>query len=175
MYIYPREKLETEFDRLILPLLTISDSILDGAKYNAQSSLIALRLSDLFLMSEIDEIPLFTMVIDIILDNPLTDQIWCPVEVIQVDFMQGKFELMLQPMSYTSDLDDLHKSPLTRDLGLVPTRYSYDDSQGEGAALNCPREGIVTKDLYWGNTRWEYKNSNLGFESLQGTTYILIR
>jgi len=56
-------------------------------------------------------------------------------------------------MLYVSDLDELHKSLLIRDLGLVPTRYSYDDSQGEGAALNHPQEGIVTKDLYWGNTR----------------------
>ena len=84
-----------------------------------------------------------------------------------------KFELMLRLVSYTSDLDDLHKSPQTRDLGLVPTRYSYEGSQGEGAALNRPLDGVVTKDSYWGNTRWEYKNSNLGFKSLQGTTYIL--
>jgi len=41
-------------------------------------------------------------------------------------------------MSYVSDLDDLHKSIPMRDLGLVPTRYSYDDSQGEGATLNRP-------------------------------------
>ena len=52
-------------------------------------------------------------------------------------------------MSYMSDLDDLHKSLLMRDLGLVPTRYSYGDSQGEGATLNHPLEGIVTKDSYW--------------------------
>src|SRR6266404_2259532 len=52
---------------LILPPLTISDSILNGAKYNAQSLLIALRLPDFFLMSEIDEIPLFSMIIDVIL------------------------------------------------------------------------------------------------------------
>ncbi len=57
----------------------------------------------------------------------------------------------------------------------MPTRYSDKDSQGEGAALNHPQEGIVTKDSYWGNTRWEYKNLNLGFESLQDTTYILVR
>ncbi len=57
---------------------------------------------------------------------------------------------MLRPMSYVSDLDNLHKSRLIRDLGLVPTRYSYNGSQGEGAALNNPLEGIVTKDLYWG-------------------------
>ncbi len=46
---------------------------------------------------------------------------------------------MLQPMLYTSDLDKLHKSQRTRDLGLVPTRYSYDGAQGEGAALNHPQ------------------------------------
>ena len=30
------------------------------------------------------------------------------------------------------------------------TRCSYGDSQGEGAALYHPREGIVTTDLDWG-------------------------
>src|SRR6266404_9403887 len=89
---------------------------------------------------------------------------------------KGKFELMLQPMLYTSDLDNLHKSQQTRDLGLVPTRFSQDGAQGEGAALNRPQEGKVTRDfVLGGNTRWEYKNSNLGFESLQSTTYILLR
>src|SRR6266404_4490794 len=57
----------------------------------------------------------------------------------------------------------------------TPTRYSYDSSQGEGAVLNRPREGIVTKDSDWGNVKREYKNSNLVFESLQVTTYILVR
>ena len=64
---------------------------------------------------------------------------------------------------------------VTRDLGLVPTRYSYGDSQGEGAALNRPLQGIVAKDSDWGNVKREYKNSNLGFKSLQVTTYILGR
>src|SRR6266403_682217 len=72
--------------RLFLPLLTVSDSVTYGAKYDAQSLLIVLRLSDLFLMSEIDEIPLFAMVVDVVLDNPLTDQIWCPVDVILQQF-----------------------------------------------------------------------------------------
>ena len=88
---------------------------------------------------------------------------------------KGKFELMLRLMSYASDLDDLHKSQRTRDLGLVPTRFSYGGLQGEGAVLNRPREGIVTKDSDWGSVKREYKNSNLGFEFLQGTTYILSR
>ena len=82
---------------------------------------------------------------------------------------------MLRLKLCASDLDDLHKSQQIRDLGLVPTRYSQGDSQGEGAALNRPLEGIVTKDSDWGNVKREYKNSNLGFESLQGTTYILVR
>ena len=56
----------------------------------------------------------------------------------------------------------------------MPTRYSYGGSQGEGAALYRPLEGIVTKDSDWGNVKREYKNLNLGFESLQVTTYILI-
>ena len=33
------------------------------------------------------------------------------------------------------------------DPGLMPTGFSYGDSQGEGAELNRPLEGIVTKDL----------------------------
>ena len=56
----------------------------------------------------------------------------------------------------------------------MPTRYSYGGSQGEGAGLNRPLEGIVTKDSDMGNTKREYKNSNLKSEYLQGTTYILI-
>ena len=31
----------------------------------------------------------------------------------------------------------------------MPTRYSYGGSQGEGAALNRPLKGIVTKDSDW--------------------------
>ncbi len=57
----------------------------------------------------------------------------------------------------------------------MPTRFSYDGSQEEGAMLNRPVEGIVTRDLIRGNTRCEYKNSNLKSEYLQGTTYILGR
>ena len=54
-------------------------------------------------------------------------------------------------------------------------KVQYGGSQEEGAVLNRPVEGIVTKDLDWGNTKRKYKNSNLGFELLQSTTYILIR
>ena len=57
----------------------------------------------------------------------------------------------------------------------MPTRYRYGDSQGEGAALNRPLEGIVTRDSDWDNVKREYKNSNLGFELLQVTSYILLR
>ena len=32
----------------------------------------------------------------------------------------------------------------------MPTRYSYGGSQGEGAVLNRPLEGVVTKDFDWG-------------------------
>ncbi len=53
-------------------------------------------------------------------------------------------------MSYMPDLGDLHKSQWTRNLGLVPTRYSYGGLQGEGATLDLPLEGVVTKDSYWG-------------------------
>jgi len=55
--------------------------------------LIALRLSDLFLVSEIGEVSLLMVIVDIVLDDPLTDQIWCPVDVIQVDFVQGEVQV----------------------------------------------------------------------------------
>ncbi len=90
--------------------MTISDSVPYGAKYDAQSSLISLRLPDFFLIEEIRKIPLFMVIIDIVLGDPLANNIRVTIEVIQVDFMQGKFELMLRPVSHTSDLDDLHKS-----------------------------------------------------------------
>ena len=61
-----------------------------------------------------------------------------------------KFELMLQPMLYTSDLDKLHKSQWTRDLGLVPTRYSKRVHKGREPRSTVHLEGIVTKDSYWG-------------------------
>ena len=32
----------------------------------------------------------------------------------------------------------------------MPTRFSQDDAQGEGAMLNRPQRGIVTKDSYLG-------------------------
>ncbi len=65
---------------------------------------------------------------------------------------------MLRLKSCVSDLDDLHKSQWTRDLGLVPTRFSQDDAQGEGATLNRPQEGnshkgLVIGELQDGSTR----------------------
>ena len=78
---------------MILPPLTISDSVPDGAKYNAQSSLIVLRLPDFLLVSEICEVPLFAVVVDIVLGNPLTNNVRVTVEVIQVDFMQGEVQV----------------------------------------------------------------------------------
>ncbi len=56
-------------------------------------------------------------------------------------------------MLYVSDLDKCAQVTMTRDLGLMPIRYSYDDSQEEGATLYHPIKGIVTKDSDWGNTR----------------------
>src|SRR6266404_6609833 len=81
--------------RLILPPLTISDSVLNGAKYNAQSSLVTLRLSDLFLITEVCEVSLLAMIIDVVLDDPLMNQVWCPVDIIlrQFDFMQGEVQV----------------------------------------------------------------------------------
>ncbi len=78
-------------------------------------------------------------------------------------------------MLYASDLDELHKSQRTRDLGLVPTRYSYGVHKGREPHSTVHKRGIVTKDSYWGNTRWEYKNLNLKSKYLQCTTYILVR
>ena len=75
---------------MILPLLTISNSVPNGAKYYAQSSLIALSLLDFFLIEEISEVPLFSMIIDVILANPLMDNMRVPIEVIQFDFVQGE-------------------------------------------------------------------------------------
>src|SRR6266404_4616640 len=65
-----------------------------------------------------------------------------------------KFELMLRPMSYASDLDDLHKSQWTRDLGLVPTRYSYYGAQGGGSRARLSMRGNSHKGLVFGDTRW---------------------
>ncbi len=70
--------------------MTVSDSIAYGAKYDAQSSLIALRLSDLFLIQEIPSIPLFTMNVNVVLDHPLLGNIGVPIEVVQGDFVQGE-------------------------------------------------------------------------------------
>ncbi len=78
--------LSLSFLHLFLPPLTISDSILNGTKYNAQLSLIILRLSDLFLISEICEVSLLAVIVDIVLDDPLTDQVWCPVDVVLRQF-----------------------------------------------------------------------------------------
>src|SRR6267378_2998278 len=76
--------------RLFLPLLTVSDSVTYGAKYDAQSSLIALRLSDFFLIKEIPSISFFTVNVDVVLDDPLLGDVWMPIEVVQGDFVQGE-------------------------------------------------------------------------------------
>jgi len=52
--------------------------------------LIALSLLDFFLIEEISEVPLFSMIIDVILANPLMDNMRVPIEVIQFDFVQGE-------------------------------------------------------------------------------------
>ena len=70
--------------------------------------------------------------------------------VILPTVIVGGCDWMLRPMSYVSDLDELYKSQQTRDLGLVPTRYSYDDSHEEGAALNHPIEGDGHRGLGFG-------------------------
>ncbi len=57
-------------------------------------------------------------------------------------------------MSYVSDLDDLHKSQWTRDLGLVPTRYSYYGAQGGGSRARLSMRGNSHKGLVFGDTRW---------------------
>jgi len=55
--------------------------------------LIALRLPDFFLIQEIGEVPLFMVIIDIVLDNPLSNDIRVTVEVVQFDFMQEEVQV----------------------------------------------------------------------------------
>jgi len=50
--------------------------------------LIALRLSDFLLISEVHEVSLFSIVIDVILAYPLTDDVRVPIEIVQFDFVQ---------------------------------------------------------------------------------------
>ena len=75
---------------MFLPLLTVSDSVTYGAKYDAQSSLVALRLSDFFLIEEIPSISFFTVNVDVVLDDPLLGDVGVPIEVVQGDFVQGR-------------------------------------------------------------------------------------
>ena len=75
---------------MFLPPLTVSDSITYGAKYYAQSSLIALRLPDFFLKKIIPAIPLFLVNVDVVLDHPLLGDVGVPIEVVQGDFVQGR-------------------------------------------------------------------------------------
>ena len=35
------------------------------------------------------------MNVDVVLYDPLLRNVWVPIEVVQCDFVQGKFELML--------------------------------------------------------------------------------
>ena len=64
-------------------------------------------------------------------------------------------------MSYASDLDDLHKSQQTRDLGLVPTRYSYMVHKGKEPCSTVLERGIVTKDLYLGKHKMRVQELEL--------------
>ncbi len=75
---------------MLLPPLTVCDSVTYGAKYNAQLSLIALRLPDFFLIQVIPTIPLFAVIVDVVLDDPLLRNVGMPIEVIQFDFVQGE-------------------------------------------------------------------------------------
>jgi len=43
---------------------------------------------DLFLVGSIGEVPLFAVIVNIILDDPLLNNIRMAVEVIQIDFVQ---------------------------------------------------------------------------------------
>src|SRR6266404_98487 len=76
--------------RLFLPRLTVRDSVTYGAKYYAQSSLIALRLPDFFLIQVIPSIPLFSVNVNVVLDDPLLGDVGVPIEVVQGDFVQGE-------------------------------------------------------------------------------------
>jgi len=64
-------------------------------------------------------------------------------------------------MSYASDLDDLHKSQWTRDLGLVPTRYSYMVHKGKELHSTVLERGIVTKDSYLGKHKMRVQELEL--------------
>ncbi len=70
--------------------MTVCDSVTYGTKYDAQSFLIALRLSDFLLIKVIPVIPLFAVVIDVVLDDPLLRNVRVPIEVVQFDFVQGE-------------------------------------------------------------------------------------
>ena len=72
--------------------------------------------------------------IGVILDIPLLDDTTIKVEVIQDDFMQGKFKLMLRPKLYVSDLDDLHKSQCYEGPWARANKVQLDDAQ-EGREL----------------------------------------
>jgi len=77
---------------------------------------------------------------------------------------------MLQLKSYTSDLDDLHKSQWTGDLALA-NKVQIGDVQGREPHSTSTRE-IANKAHIGEILEGEYKNLNLKFESLQDTTYI---
>src|SRR6266404_6757638 len=75
---------------LILPPLTIKDSVLYGTKYYCKSSLISLSPPDFFLKGSICQISLLMVLVNLILANPLTNDMRMPIEIIQCDFMQGE-------------------------------------------------------------------------------------
>src|SRR6266404_728944 len=82
--------LSLSYLRLVLPPLTFCVSVTDGAKYDTQSSLVALRLSDFLLIQEIPAISFFAVNVDVVLDNPLLGNVWVPIKVVQGDFVQGE-------------------------------------------------------------------------------------
>jgi len=75
---------------LILPLLTVKNSVSNGTLYPSNIFLVPLASPDCFLESKICYMSLLDVIVNAVLDNPPTDDAMIPVEVVQGDFVQGK-------------------------------------------------------------------------------------
>ena len=135
---------------LILPLLTIKDSILNGTKDYGESILILLTLSDLFLYKEISKVPLFTMVIDIVMGDPLSDDTTIPVEVIRFDFVQVEVRVNVTTNVVHIWLRWFAQVTTDKEPWAHANKVQLWGAQGEGAALDCPLEGNSHKGLILG-------------------------
>ena len=73
-----------------------------------------------------------------------------PIKVVQFDFVQGKFELMLRLKSYASDLDEFAQVTADKGPWARANKVQLGDSHKEGAVLNLPIEGTSRKGLRLG-------------------------